>query len=213
MDEAEESTQSFLDPQMNSVVEWARIRELAETADKSGDLALSSEHWLEALRRAREFGELDERTVVALRNLAQLSERQEKNFDSEIYWLHALNIETKRLGATHPTIAEHWQKLGNIFHKTCKYNKAVQSYQKALAIYETVFEHSHVVNGIVCGSLARSYYDLDNSVESEHYFKRSIKILTEKLGADHATVTTLVEDYGCLLEFCGRADEAIQLRS
>ncbi len=195
------------------MLEWERLKSLAEEARKTDNISKAQEYWWEALRYSKESGEPDERTVCSLENLAILSECQEKDRDAEIYWLHAVRLNEQLLGAEQPSTAELWQKLGNLLHKMCKYHQAVKAFHRALVIYEKVLNPQHVVCGIVSGGMARSYYNLDKEEESEHYFKNAIEILSEALGSENTEVKSLTADYVNLLEFCGRGEEAKRLLS
>jgi tetratricopeptide (TPR) repeat protein len=164
--------------------------------------------WIEALQRSREFPEGDQRTITTLGQLGVICQKLNRDNDAELYLAHELRLKEKALGEDNPAIAECWQKLGNAYLNTCKYNKAAMAFQKALQGYEKTLDRKHVICGVVCGSLARSFYNLDRVQEAELYFRRAIVILRHVLGDEHSTVKELLADYVQLLEFSGRGEEA-----
>lgn len=52
------------------------------------------------------------------------------------YYFKSLEIREKSLGKNHPATAGSYKNIGNLFLAEKEFNKALEYYQKALAVYE-----------------------------------------------------------------------------
>lgn len=196
--------------------------DLATTLRRLGYAFISAGRHPEAepvLKRAldiqeRALGQNDREVSNTLRLLGMAYYYQGRDADAESNFVRALTIRQKVLppgNPGYPDVAESFDDLGSLYKSEEKFDKAEESFKRALTITEEGPQgpNSYLIARSL-DHLGRLYTLQARYKEAEPLLQRAMKI-TEAWS--NAETVNVLQDYAALLEQTNRAAEAQDLRT
>ena len=100
------------------------------------------------------------------------------------------------LGPAHPSTAQTYNNLATVYLAMGDYPKALEYYEKALKIVETVLGPEHPYPATTCHNMSHVYleiHDLDNAIR---YSDRALAVFLRVLGPEHPNTVTVQQFNG-----------------
>jgi eukaryotic-like serine/threonine-protein kinase len=119
--------------------------------------------------------------ATVLQGLGEVEERKANYNQAQKYFLKALKLETDLYGESHPRVADTLQELGKSYQHQKKDGKALECYEKALAITQK-FNPDSAEAADTLQLLGTLYFQLDNHKLAETKLKRALEIDLKSVG-------------------------------
>ena len=128
-----------------------------------------------------------------------------------------VEVVTKDINDDNATreVANLYYFLGWGFDDLADYNKALEYYEKALAIYEEILGKEHPLTALAYNNIAAIYDKQGNYGKALEYCEKALAIREKVLGTEHPDTATTYDniaavygkqdDYGKALEYCEKA--------
>ncbi len=142
----------------------------------------------------------------ALENLGTVYFYDEKYLEAEPLFQRELQIYIGSKGPDSPMVAMTLDEIGALYTAQKRYPEAESYFKKALAIRE-----ERDIDSL--SNLAQLYVATNDPKRAEDYFQRAILIGEKGLGAEHAGVTTVMDQYATLLHQTGRVADAKKMEA
>ncbi len=124
-------------------------------------------------------------------NIGLLDFEQSNLDEAELYYNNALRIYDLNFEKRHPDVGKIYNNLGLIYSSKKDYKKALDFFEKSLAIAKD--PESIIVN---LRNIADTYVGLNNTGQANTYYDRSIKRVKEIFGDKHIELAHSYTDYG-----------------
>ena len=121
---------------------------------EEGRYAEAEKQYLEAVRKAEEFGPKDSRLSVSLSNLAVVYRAQGRFAEGERLYKRSLEIDQSAPGAENLQVATTLNNLAVLYRDMGRYAEAVSLQRQALAIDEKALGQNHFTVARDLGNLA-----------------------------------------------------------
>ena len=102
-----------------------------------------------------------------------------------VYVYVYLYLKKSRLGSHHALVAAYTAKLGHVYLLKSEYDKAVDMFQNAMMINETLHGVSSQAVAASCQLLAEAMWHRSEVNEAYKYAKRALSIREGEYGAGH----------------------------
>ena len=126
------------------------------------------------------------------------------------YYLKALDIREKTLGAEHPDVATSYNSIGGIYDSQGDYPKALEYYSKALDIREKTLGAEHPNVATSYNNIGNVYDSLGDYPKALEYYLKDLTICEKVLGAEHPNVATSYNNIGCVYDSQGDYSKALE---
>ena len=138
---------------------------------------------------------------------------QRRFAEAEPYFLQAIRIRERSLGASHAETGDAVNNLAWTYHEQGKDDEARPLFERALRIFEQSRGPSdpsvaHVLDGLAQVETRESEYE-----EAEAKYLRAIAIWDEQAPAGNSSLVLLLKHYAELLEKLGRAADLVKIKS
>jgi tetratricopeptide (TPR) repeat protein len=189
-------------------------RRLAFLSDHIGDIEEAVNFYSRAIDAGTQLPDLPYADLgTMLNNIALIYRRTGRQAAAEPYYLHALEIYEKQLGAEHPDVASVLNNLAVFYTNERRFMEAEQTHLRALAIREKLLPPSHSDIAQSKCNLAVVYHSRGDYHRASELYRASLKVweeATEKPPADYEIVAS---NYADLLRALGKAKQANQLET
>jgi len=101
------------------------------------------------------------------------------------YYQKALNIDLKKLGPEHPSVAIDYNNIGLAYGSKGEYDRAIEYYQKALKINLKKLGPEHPDTAIVYNNIGSAYRSKGEYDRAIGYYQKALKIGIKQLGKNH----------------------------
>jgi tetratricopeptide (TPR) repeat protein len=197
----------------------ARMNPTFETLVKSGHYlwragrhaeAIVQEEQLVTLAR-KEFGPEEQRTAVAINNLAGSYCSSRQFVKAEPLFREALEIARKTIGVVHPSYATHVNNLAVLLKETGRPFDAEPLFREALEIDRNTLGKAHPNYAVDLNNLASLLQDTERLAEAEPLYREALEIGRDTVGTAHPDFATRLSNLAGLLELTGQLAEAESL--
>ncbi len=187
-----------------------RIGTRLKIANLLHDLARWSDAEQELKQARDEAKALNDPVILAvtLNNLAQLLQETNRLAEAESLMRHALAIDEKNLGSSHPNIAIRLNNLASLLQNINRLTDAELLMRRALAINEQCFGPDHPRVATNLNNLALLLQATNRLADAEPLMRRALAIDEKKLGSNHINVARDINNLALLLEDTNRLTEA-----
>ena len=123
--------------------------------------------------------------AISLSNRAEALIQECRYSDARYLIETALNIKAAIWGAEHPSIADTCNNIAGVYQAQGDYAKALEYYQKNLAICEKVLGVEHPNTGTTYNNIASVYQAQGDYAKALEYFQKDLAICEKVLGVEH----------------------------
>ncbi len=134
--------------------------------------------------------------------------RQGKKSQSINHFLESIAIRRELNGDDDPLLADTYNKLGVSYYMTGEFDKALDVYQKALAMSDRT-EVAPIVVAEICNNIGIVLKLKGDLVESLEYYYRSMELKQSLLPADDPNLARTYNNLGNLLRLMGLSEDAM----
>ena len=156
-----------------------------------------------ALRiRKKTFGDHSTEVAAIINDVGVIQLRRGQNDVARNCFLEAERV-WKTHGGNPEYLGETLVNLGEIYHTDRKYGEAINNFNEALIIFESVHGNTHLSIALVQYKLGKSLkeqHDYDKAVTS---FERALSIRSNQLGNNNMLVAEVLKDLGALCLILG----------
>jgi tetratricopeptide (TPR) repeat protein len=128
--------------------------------------------------------------------------------EAETFYLEALNMREKVLGADHISTADSLNDLGLLYRDQGKYKETEPLLHRALLIREKALGAEHPATAMIFNNLGLLYRDQGMYSEAEMHLQRAVNIRKKVLGTEHPATAISLGNLGLLYRDLGRYEEA-----
>lgn len=149
------------------------------------------------------FGDDSVEVGAIINDVGVIQLRREQNETARNCFLEAERIwRSHKLD--HPNnLAETLVNLGEIYHTDKKYGLAIDTFNEALMIFESVHDNTHLSIAHVQFKLGKALRELNNYDDAVACFERALSIRSNQLGSDSMLVAEVLKDLGALCLILG----------
>jgi tetratricopeptide (TPR) repeat protein len=126
------------------------------------------------------------------------------------WYLKALVIRKKVLGAEHPRTAAMYNNIAVIYQDQGDYAKALEWHHKALAIREAVLGTEHTYTAATYNNIASVYQGQDKYAEALEWHHKALAIREKVLGAGHPDTAATYNNIAGVYKDQGKYAEALE---
>src|SRR4029077_19734050 len=174
---------------------WESYNKAGFQAFESGNYLEAENDFLDGLSQAEQFGEEDQRLLVALNNLARLYVRQGKTAAAESLESRALAVGKSIYGEGSKEVALILCDLGGLYNQEGKYSEAQSVLQEALTIQEKELDPDEAAVAISMNNLATVYLGEHKYSEAEDLYQRALGILEKSPESQDSDVTLVLRNW------------------
>jgi len=142
-------------------------------------------------------------------NLGDVFANQGKYAEAQARLEQAILLRQKKLGPSHPQVAQAIKTLGNLLVDEGNYSEAKVRFEQALAIWEQAFGHAHPDVGMCLNNLGKTLMELGRYAEARAQLERALALFELSLGPEHLDLTLTLNNLGDALSAQGRYPEAL----
>src|SRR5215467_13232239 len=146
-----------------------------------------------------------------LNNVALILRKSGRQKAAEPYYLHALQIYEKQLGAEHADVASVLNNLAVFYTNERRYTEAEKTHLRALAIREKLCPPGHPDIAQSKCNLAVVYHSRGDYTRAAEYYQSSLKTWEEVQEKPSKDYDIVVSNYADLLRSIGQVRKAHQL--
>lgn len=130
--------------------------------------------------------------------------------DSEAVYLRQIKLAEELYSTKHPDIAVSYNNIGWVYTEQCDYDKALEYYDKALAIYKKNLGPKHPDIATSYNNIGVVYYEQNKYDKALKYYKKALAIREKVLGPEHPDTTESYGDIGVAYDNQGDYDKALE---
>ncbi len=130
--------------------------------------------------------------------------------EAEKAYTASLDIRKKSLPSTHPSLAQSYNNLANVFSRRGDHAQAIQYIQKSIEIRQAVNPGDPFL-GLAYYNMAYNYLRLDSLHRAKRYFQQSLEWYAGREAKSATDVARVQDEYGMLLARMGHYDQADSL--
>jgi len=146
--------------------------------------------------------------MVSINSLGVLYFKQGRYSEAETFFMQALDIQQRQLGADHLEVATSLNNLALLYMAWGRYSKAETFCRGAFHILERRLGYDHPDMAACLNTLASIYYKQKRYGEAEPLFKGVLNIVERQLGTDHLHVAYSLNNLAELYTMQKRHGEA-----
>ncbi len=158
--------------------------------------------------RVQAYGEVHERTMVALVNLANAKRMRGDLEQARRLNLRALDISRKTQGAEHPSNVTLLYNLGGLMSELGKPQEAYQYNRQAVDLALANYGSEHYESASAIANLAEAEYSLGRYQDSLGHYQGALPVLERYLGKQHPRLLSPLTGIASVLIDLQRPDEA-----
>ncbi len=192
---------------------WKYFCEEASHSVKLQALEKAEHLWRAAFVATEGFPEYDVRTAYTLDNYAALLFARGKVQQAEPLCRRALALFENLFGYGDLITINCKNTLAGILFALHNYEESETCATQVLGHYSKVLRPTHALIGMAYNNLAMTFHAQGNLEFARQLYERALPIRKHHLGATHAIVTTLMENYANVLEQLGYAAKCEELRA
>jgi CHAT domain-containing protein/tetratricopeptide (TPR) repeat protein len=151
-----------------------------------------------------------EETANALNNLGMLLVEERRFDEAEPLLLQALEMRSKLLAPTHPSVAQSHNNLGGLEESRQRPAQAIIYFRKAYEI-RRARDPSSLDTAESCNNLAASLDGRENFGEAERLYREALSIRERLLSREHPLTAQSYKNLGGVLEKQGKYAEAEEI--
>ena len=127
------------------------------------------------------------------------------------YWLATIKQKRLRLGRFHPEVAKSLHNMGSVQLGQGRYEKALASFQAALAIRKKVFSPDHPGLASSYNNMGLVYWSQGRHAQALEAFLNTLAIEQKALGSDHPDVGGTLNNIGMVYREQGKFRKALEV--
>jgi tetratricopeptide (TPR) repeat protein len=191
---------------------YRSARRLAFLADNLGETDEAITFYEAAINAGMQLNDLPYSDLgTMLNNIALAYRKSGRQKAAEPYYLHALEIYEKQLGAEHADVASVLNNLAVFYTNERRFAEAEKTHLRALAIRDKVHPASHPDIAQSKCNLAVVYHSRGDYARASELYRESLQAWEEASAKPPADYEIVASNYADLLRSLGKAKQASQL--
>lgn len=131
--------------------------------------------------------------------------------DESIAYMDSLQQLINTLGENNLEVADLYIKLGDTYFESAHYEKAAETYNKALTIKRNLLDEEHLAVADVYFKVGKAEFEFDNDSLANKLFIKVLDIRLKKLDKDHLKVAECYNELGLTYAFLGDYEKSDSL--
>ena len=131
-------------------------------------------------------------------------------YDAEAVWLRQIPLVEELYGKEHEKTATSYNEIGLAYDNQGNYPKALEYYEKAMAIDEKVLGTDHPDTAIDYNNIGGVYWKQGDYPKALKYIGKALDIKVRVLGSDHPSTAYSYNNIGYVYDEQGDYDKALE---